>query len=202
MNRQGLFSSGDRFIPFRADETWNSGPIRFYHEETLLLSRQAKKEQRRRRRDNSNSESSRSRSRGSSRSHSNSDRSEDSSKSGTHASRQMRQNYNHLLQESCFGNDNNEPENHFENLSMIDASSNAPTSTTTANNTGKTSYHGPAKHHSSSINMRSKGILRYNKPLRKMRSSGTAQVENENQRTGLNSILRTADDIQMTSDLT
>lgn len=40
VTHQGLFSTGDRFIPYRAaDETWNSGQVRFYHEESLLLSR-------------------------------------------------------------------------------------------------------------------------------------------------------------------
>ncbi len=60
----GLFSLGDRFIPSRMDENPRSGSIRFYHEENILLSRQAKRNQRRcRERNSSNSDESRSRSR-------------------------------------------------------------------------------------------------------------------------------------------
>lgn len=87
VSHSGLFQTGDRFIPFRSDDTWNNGSVRFHHEENLLLSRQAKRQQRRnRRRNTSNSESSRSRSHSSSRSSSHSDNS--ASNGSTHASRQ------------------------------------------------------------------------------------------------------------------
>lgn len=73
VSHSGLFQTGDRFIPFRADEDMNNcGPMRFCHEENMLLSRQAKRNRRRNRRNTSTSDSSRSRSRNSSRSRSNS----------------------------------------------------------------------------------------------------------------------------------
>lgn len=113
----------------------------------------------------------------------------------------MRQNYNRLLQDSCFGNDESETGEVFENLSMIDANSTGANNTPSMSNTytAKPSHHGSLKHQnptSSSFNTRSKGILRYKKPLRKMRSSNFGcSNENEKQRTGLNSILRSDDDI-------
>jgi len=39
----GLLASGDRFIPYRPEDTPSQGIQKFYHEENLLLSMQAKK---------------------------------------------------------------------------------------------------------------------------------------------------------------
>mgnify|MGYP003895508113 FL=1 len=50
----------------------------------------------------------------------------------------------------------------------------------------------------SSFNNRSKGILRFRKPVRKLKTS----IENEKQRKGLDSILRTECDVPMTTDST
>ena len=89
----GLFAQGDRFIPCRPEEAMFAGEQKFYHEENLLLSRQAKKNQRRQRRNTSMSdgEDSDTRSRDSSRSsnESNSNRSDRSEtrQGRTHASR-------------------------------------------------------------------------------------------------------------------
>jgi len=49
------------------------------------------------------------------------------------------------------------------------------------------------KSNASSINLRSKGILRFRKPARKFKN--TNNIENDKQRTGLNSFLRTDEDI-------
>ena len=125
----GLFAPGDRFIPFRPEETQFQGVQKFFHEENLLLSRQAKKYQRRNRRNTSVSDdddSTNSRSRDSSRNsdNSNSNTSDNAEggngSSSTHASRQQRQNYNSLLQETCFGEDDT-TETQVENLSHFDA---------------------------------------------------------------------------------
>ena len=51
-----------------------------------------------------------------------------------------------------------------------------------------------------SINQRQKGILRFRKPYRKQKTF--TGIENENQRTGLNSILRMENDTPMTNDPT
>ena len=51
-----------------------------------------------------------------------------------------------------------------------------------------------------SINQRSKGILRFRKPYRKQKTF--TGIENENQRTGLNSILRMENDTPMSNDPT
>ena len=90
----GLFAPGDRFIPFRPEETQFQGVQKFYHEEQLLLSRQAKRNQRRNRRNTSMSDredSTNSRSRDSSRNSDNSNsNTSDNVESGagrTHASR-------------------------------------------------------------------------------------------------------------------
>ena len=40
---KGLFAPGDRFIPCRLEENQFGGVQQFYHEENLLLSRQARK---------------------------------------------------------------------------------------------------------------------------------------------------------------
>ena len=160
----GLFAQSDRFIPCRSfdDKSQFQGIQKFYHEENILLSKQARKQQRRERRRRRNSslsddDNSDSRSRNSSRDSTNSRSSEDDTSSGvTHAQRQQRQNYNNLLQESCFGNsdENNltygtESGSHFENLSEIDATmpTGPPNSYHQAVNINRN--RGPLRHHNS-----------------------------------------------------
>ena len=204
----GLFAQGDRFIPCRShdDKSQFQGVQKFYHEENVLLSRQARKQQRRerrRRRDSSLSQDDQSDSRSRDSSRDSLDSSEETSAT-THAQRQQRQNYSQLLQESCFGgsDENNltygtESGTHFENLSEIDTTltTGPPSSYNQALNISRT--RGPLRsHHSSTINQRSKGILRFKKPsFKKQRSN----IDNEKQRAGLASILRQESDVQMTS---
>ena len=100
----GIFSvASDRFIPCRPDEDQTfCGVQKFYHEENLLLSKQAKKQQREVRRQNRDSDDEETRSRDSSRSdsadsrdsHASNDEREERS---THATRQQRLNYNNML---------------------------------------------------------------------------------------------------------
>ena len=136
----GLFSLGDRFIPARFDDNPRCGSMRFCHEENILLSRQARKNQRRRRERNSSlsddgGSRSRSRSRGTSTSSNDSNNRRSDTQDGrgsTHASRQQRQNYHHLLHDAYFGEQECFETSQVENLSQIDATmSTAPSSAIT-----------------------------------------------------------------------
>lgn len=82
---------------------------------------------------------------------------------------------------------------------MIDASTPVTASYSSAY-MGKAPNRPPLKHHNSSINMRSKGILRYKKPFRKLKSTAATQMDSEKQRSGLNSILRPEDGTDMTAE--
>ena len=97
--------------------------------------------------------------------------------------------------------------NQVENLSQFDERINGGMITSAAMSSQSfvssrlsNSRRGGLKHCTSSINQRSKGILRYRKPPRKLKTF--AYLDCDKQSTNVNSILRTENDAPMSSDST
>ena len=115
-----------------------------------------------------------------------------------------------MLHETCFGDEADSQETQFENLSQLDDAvmSSGPTAQPSSffykkATSGSQGARGALKNSSSSFNQRSKGILRFKKQPRKVGSQAyheNCENSDSRQRTGLNSILRTETDVQMSSD--